>query len=68
MSLRTFAASAIGLAALISSAALAQQGPDDLWEVTANMSMDGMRLPAAPTRVCARKGNTENLVPVQNDC
>jgi len=67
MSLRTLTAAVFGLAAWISLPALAQ-GPDDLWEVTANISMDGMRMPGAPTRVCARKGNTQNLVPVQDDC
>jgi hypothetical protein len=63
----TLIASAIGLAALVSAPVLAQ-GADDLWEVTANITLDGMRMPGAPTRVCARKGNTDNLVPVEDGC
>jgi Protein of unknown function (DUF3617) len=46
----------------------AQQGPDNLWEVTTTMTMEGMRMPGPPTQVCARAGQSESMMPVQGDC
>jgi len=47
---------------------LAQQGPDDLWEVASTMTMEGMRVPGPPTQVCAKAGQNEPPAPMQNDC
>jgi len=48
-------------------AGFVQQGPDNVWEVTSTMTMEGMRVPGPPTQVCAKAG--ENAPPpMQNDC
>jgi len=41
---------------LLASPASAQ-GPDELWEITTKISMDGMSMPAMPTKVCRKKGD-----------
>lgn len=41
---------------LSASPALAQ-GADELWEITAKMTMDGMSMPAMPSKVCKKKGD-----------
>ena len=33
------------------------QGPDELWEITAKMTVDGMSMPAMPSKVCKKKGD-----------
>jgi hypothetical protein len=42
------------------------QGPDELWEITAKMTMDGMAMPAMPHTVCKKKGN--HVPPAEKDC
>jgi hypothetical protein len=43
------------------SPAPAQQGPDDLWEITSKMEMAGMpfAMPPQTSRVCLQKGKQE---------
>lgn len=43
------------------------QGPDELWEITAQMKMGGMAMPAMPSKVCKKKG-AENVPPAEKDC
>lgn len=48
------------------SLALAQ-GPDELWEITAQMKMGGMTMPAMPNKVCKKQG-ADNVPPAEPDC
>ncbi len=57
--------------ALAPPTALAQQGSDDLWEVTAKMEMAGMpfAMPPQTSRVCVQKGKqTEAMAPQDKNC
>jgi hypothetical protein len=47
---------ALGWAA--SAAAMAQGGPDELWNMTTKMEMAGMQMPASTQQVCMKKGET----------
>jgi len=51
---------ALGLAA---AGALAQGGPDEMWNMTTRMEMAGMQMPASSVQVCMKKGEqrAENL-------
>jgi hypothetical protein len=46
------------------------QGPDELWEVTMSMEMEGMSMPAQTQRMCKPKAKQtdEDLVPRQDNC
>jgi hypothetical protein len=47
----------------------AQTGPDNLWEVTSSMAMEGMRMPGMTVQVCAKAGQSDGLMPpMQGDC
>jgi hypothetical protein len=46
--------------------AVTQTGADELWEVTAKVTMDGMAMPAMPRKVCKKKG--DNIPPVEQNC
>lgn len=59
---------AAGLLLAAPAAGLAQTGPDNLWEISSVMMMEGMRMPGPPTRVCAKAAQSDNLMPVQQDC
>jgi len=50
---------------LLSSPALSQ-GPDELWEITAKMTMEGMTMPSMPQKVCKKKG--DNVPPADKNC
>jgi hypothetical protein len=55
----------------VPSPAPAQQGSDDLWEVTTKMEMAGMpfAMPPQSTRVCTQKGKqTEAMAPQDKEC
>jgi Protein of unknown function (DUF3617) len=47
---------------------IAQQGPDNLWEVSTTMVMEGMRMPGPPSQVCAKAGQSDGMMPMQGDC
>lgn len=59
---------AIGTALFFPAPGFAQEGEDDLWEVSANIKVDGMSLPAGPTRVCVKDTQSDSLVPMEKDC
>jgi hypothetical protein len=60
---------ATSLALAWSAPVLAQQGPDNLWEVTSAMTMEGMRVPGPPTQVCTKAGQTDGMTPpMQGEC
>jgi len=44
----------------------AQSGPDDLWEITTKVTMEGMSMPAMPSKVCRKRGET--VPPVEQNC
>jgi Protein of unknown function (DUF3617) len=50
--------------------AWAQQGPDELWEISMSMEMEGMSMPAMNQKNCQKKGeNPESRTPpVEKDC
>jgi hypothetical protein len=50
---------------LLASPASAQ-GPDELWEVTAKVTVEGMSMPAMPTKVCKKKD--DNMPPAEKNC
>jgi hypothetical protein len=56
------------LVLLLSALAQAQSGPDDLWEVTANITLDGLRLPGAPSKVCSKSKQIDRMMPMEEDC
>jgi hypothetical protein len=69
MKIRAVLLASIVMALLVSTPGFAQTGPDDLWEVTASIIMEGMRLPGQPTQVCVRKGQGDDrLVPMDENC
>jgi hypothetical protein len=68
MNIRTVLILAIGIAALFPVVGFADNGADDLWEVTANITMDGMRLPGAPSRVCTKGNQADRMMPMEKDC
>jgi Protein of unknown function (DUF3617) len=51
-----------------SASGFAQQGADNLWEVSTTMVMEGMRMPGPPTQVCAKAGQSDSMMPMQGDC
>jgi hypothetical protein len=62
---------AAALIALVAVPAAAQQGADDLWEVTTKMEMAGMpfAMPAQTNQVCLQKGRQEEgVVPQDKNC
>lgn len=69
MNIRTFALASIVVALLVCAPGFAQTGPDDLWEITSTVTMEGMRLPSPPTRVCVPKGQGDDkLMPTDKNC
>ena len=53
------AASAVVAACLcLSASPVLAQGPDELWEVTTKITMDGMSMPAMPSKICKKKGDS----------
>jgi len=59
---------AMGILLAWSTPGFAQQGPDNLWEVSSTMTMEGMRVPGPPTQVCAKAGQNEPPPPMQGEC
>jgi len=62
---RALMAVVIASPCVLASSALAQ-GADELWEITAKMTMDGMSMPATLARVCQKK--SDNIPPAEKDC
>ncbi|MEQ1881334.1 MAG: DUF3617 family protein [Burkholderiales bacterium] len=48
----------------------AQQGPDELWEMSMSMEMEGMSMPAMNQKICQKKGENQEsrTPPVEKDC
>lgn len=49
---------------------IAGSGPDDMWEITTKMQMQGMAIPGETQQVCIKKGKNvgEESVPKQDNC
>jgi Protein of unknown function (DUF3617) len=50
--------------------AWAQQGPDELWEISMSMEMEGMSMPAMNQKNCQKRGENQESrsPPVEKDC
>jgi Protein of unknown function (DUF3617) len=50
--------------------AWAQQGPDELWDMSMSMEMEGMSMPAMNQKICQKKGENQEsrTPPVEKDC
>ena len=57
---------ALGLAA--PAAALAQQGQDELWDMSMSVQSDGMKMPAMNQQVCTPKGRREERLQMDRNC
>lgn len=68
MKSRVFPALAVAICCAWAAPGFAQSGPDELWEVVSNVSMEGMRMPGMQSRVCAKAGQSDSMVPMQDDC
>ncbi len=56
---------------LATSAALATEMQPGLWEITANMEMNGMKMPGGKNRICYNKADvadTQKMVPKDSKC
>jgi hypothetical protein len=53
---------------VISAPGYAQTGPDNLWQVTTNITMDGMSLPGTPSKVCTKGKQVDRMVPMEENC
>jgi len=67
MHTRTVSLLAIGIVLTFSAPGYAQ-GPDELWQVTTTMVMDGMRIPGPPTKVCTKGTQANRMTPMDKDC
>lgn len=63
---RTAVAVAVACPLAFCLPALAQSGPDELWEITTKITMDGMSMPAMPSKVCRKQGDA--IPPVDKNC
>ena len=53
----------------LGSAAAFGQGPDELWETSMSMQMEGMTMPAMTQKICKKKGSMEeDKAPLEKDC
>lgn len=69
MKIRAFAVLAIGIWFTGAVPGFAQTGPDNLWEVTSSMAMEGLRMPGMTVQVCAKAGQSDSLMPpMQGEC
>jgi Protein of unknown function (DUF3617) len=69
MKIHASAVLAIGIWVTGAVPSFAQTGPDNLWEVTSSMAMEGMTMPGMTTQVCAKAGESDRLMPpMQGDC
>lgn len=69
MKIRKFAVLTLGIWLIGAVPGFAQTGPDNLWEVTSSMAMEGMRMPGMTVQTCAKAGQSEGLTPpMQGDC
>lgn len=46
----------------------AQQGTDELWDITMSMESDGMKMPAMNQKVCTKKGAREERMQMDKNC
>ena len=68
MNSRVFAVLATAVCSAWAAPGLAQSSPDDLWEVSSRSTMRDMSTPGTTSRVCAKSGERDSMVPIQDDC
>ncbi len=69
MKILKFAVLALGISLIGTVPGFAQTGPDNLWEVTSSMTMEGMRMPGMTVQVCGKAGQSDGLMPpMQGEC
>ncbi len=69
MQIRVFAVLASGIWFTGAGPGFAQTEPDNLWEVTSSMAMEGMRMPGMTVQTCAKAGQSDSLMPpMQGEC
>lgn len=68
MRTRTVSLLAVATALVFPTPGYAQKGPDNLWEVTTKITMDGMKLPEMPSKVCSKGTQVNRMLPVEKDC
>jgi len=68
MHIRAASLLAVGIGLVFSVPGFAQSGPDELWEVKTTMTMEGMRMPGPPRKVCVKRDQADRLAPMDKDC